>query len=44
MFLGGVVAVIIIPKEQSADFLPKDEGSAKDILVLLPPAEVLHRA
>ncbi len=26
MFLGGVVAVMIIPKEQSADFLPKDEG------------------
>ncbi len=37
MFLGGVVAVIIIPKEQSADFLPKDEGSAKDILSFRPP-------
>ena len=37
MFLGGVVAVIIIPKEQSADFLPKDEGSAKDILSSFRP-------
>ena len=37
MFLGGVVAVIIIPKEQSADFLPKDEGSAKDILASFRP-------
>lgn len=37
MFLGGVVAVIILPKEQSADFLPKDEGSFKDILVSFRP-------
>lgn len=37
MFLGGVVAVIIIPKEQSADFLPKDEGFAKDILSSFRP-------
>lgn len=37
MFLGGIVAVIIIPKEQSADFLPKDEGSAKDILASFRP-------
>ncbi len=42
MFLGGVVAVIIVPKEQSADFLPKDEGSAKDILSFR--RRVLHRA
>ena len=37
MFLGGVVAVIILPKEQSADFLPKDKGSFKDILVSFRP-------
>ena len=30
MFLGGIVAVIILPKEQSADFLPK-EKSSKDM-------------
>mgnify|MGYP000276100348 FL=1 len=29
--------MIIIPKEQSADFLPKDEGSAKDILSSFRP-------
>ena len=37
MLLGGVVAVIIIPKEQPADFLPKDEGSLKDVLVSFRP-------
>ena len=38
MFLGGVVSVLIIPKEGPADFLPKDEGTAKDVLVsFLPP-------
>lgn len=37
MFLGGVVAVIILPKEQSADFLPKEEGSFKDVLVSFRP-------
>lgn len=43
MFLGGVVAVIIIPKEQSADFLPKDEGSAKDILSSFRPPTWMKR-
>ncbi|NEG55868.1 MFS transporter [Bifidobacterium platyrrhinorum] len=38
MFLGGVVAVIIVPKESSADFLPKDEGKATDVLKsFIPP-------
>ena len=37
MFLGGLVAVIILPKEQSADFLPKEEGSFKDVLVSFRP-------
>lgn len=35
MFLGGIVAVIILPKERSADFLPKEEGS--HILVSFRP-------
>lgn len=39
MFLGGVVSMLIMPKEESADFLPKDEGSLKDVLVpFRPPA------
>ena len=38
MFLGGLVAVLIIPKERSADFLPKDEGKASDVLrSFIPP-------
>lgn len=37
MFLGGIVAVIILPKEHSADFLPKEEGSFKDVLVSFRP-------
>lgn len=37
MFLGGIVAVIILPEEQSADFLPKEEGSFKDVLVSFRP-------
>ncbi|MBT1170065.1 MFS transporter [Bifidobacterium sp. SO4] len=38
MFLGGIVAVIIVPKESSADFLPKDEGKASDVLrSFIPP-------
>ena len=37
MFLGGVAAVIIMPKEQSADFLPKDDGSLKDVLYSFRP-------
>lgn len=35
--LVGIVAVIILPKERSADFLPKEEGSFKDILVSFRP-------
>lgn len=39
MFLGGVVSMLIMPEEESADFLPKDEGSLKDVLVSFrPPA------
>ena len=38
MFLGGIVAVLIVPKESSADFLPKDEGKATDVLrSFIPP-------
>ncbi|TPF96533.1 major facilitator transporter [Bifidobacterium sp. UTCIF-39] len=37
MFLGGVVAVIIMPREQSADYLPKEEGSVKDVLMSFRP-------
>ena len=38
MFLGGVVAVLIFPKEEPADYLPKDEGTAKDVLrSFIPP-------
>ena len=37
MFLGGVVAVIIMPREQSADYLPKEEGSLKDVLMSFRP-------
>ena len=38
MFLGGFVAVLIFPKEEAADYLPKDEGTAKDVLrSFIPP-------
>ncbi|WP_055426896.1 MFS transporter [Bifidobacterium aesculapii] len=38
MFLGGLVAVLVMPKESSADFLPKDEGKAADVLrSFIPP-------
>ena len=37
MFLGGVVAVVIMPREQSADYLPKEEGSLKDVLMSFRP-------
>ncbi|MBT1166589.1 MFS transporter [Bifidobacterium simiarum] len=37
MFLGGLVSVLIIPKEAPADFLPKDEGSFKDVLMSFRP-------
>ena len=44
MFLGGIVAVIILPKERSADFLPKEEGSFKDILVSFAGAHDFYKA
>ena len=37
MFLGGVVAVLVMPKEGPADFLPKDQGSFKDVLMSFRP-------
>lgn len=37
MFLGGLVAILIMPKEPAADYLPKDEGSAKDVLMSFRP-------
>ena len=38
MFLGGLVAVLVMPKESSADFLPKDEGKVSDVLrSFIPP-------
>ena len=43
MFLGGLVAVIILPKEQSADFLPKEEGLLQGRPRILPSAEVRWR-
>ena len=32
MFLGGIVAILIMPKEGSAAYLPKDEGTMMDVL------------
>lgn len=32
MFLGGLVAVIIMPREGSAQYLPKDEGTFMDLI------------
>ena len=37
MFLGGLVSVLIMPKEGSADFLPKDQGGVKDVLMSFRP-------
>lgn len=37
MFLGGLVSVLIMPKEGPADFLPKDQGSFKDVLMSFRP-------
>lgn len=37
MFLGGIVAVLIFPKEEPADYLPKAEGGIKDVLVSFKP-------
>lgn len=36
MFLGGLVAILIIPREEAADYLPK-EGGAKEILASFRP-------
>ncbi|OZG62745.1 MFS transporter [Bifidobacterium lemurum] len=37
MFLGGLVSVLIMPKEGPADFLPKDKGSFADVLMSFRP-------
>ena len=37
MFLAGPASIVIIPRESSADFLPKDEGSLKDVLASFRP-------
>lgn len=37
MFLGGVVAVILIPREQSADYLPPAKKGFKDVLLSFRP-------
>lgn len=37
MFLGGVVAVAIIPREESADYLPKEQGGFAQILASFRP-------
>ena len=37
MFLGGVVAVLIFPKEEPADYLPKADSGVKDIVMSFRP-------
>lgn len=37
MFAGGLAAVLIIPKEGPADFLPRDKSTAKDVLMSFRP-------
>lgn len=37
MFLGGIVAILIMPRESSAAYLPKDEGTFKDVLRSFQP-------
>ena len=37
MFLGGVVAVLIIPKEESADYLPASETGFKEVIMSFRP-------
>ena len=37
MSLGGVVAVLVMPKDGPADFLPKVQGSFKDVLMSFRP-------
>lgn len=37
MLLGGIVAVLIMPREPGADYLPKEEGGVKDMLASFRP-------
>lgn len=37
MFLGGFVAVLIFPKEEAADYLPKADSGVKDIIMSFRP-------
>lgn len=37
MFLGGFVAVLIFPKEEAADYLPKGDSGVKDIVMSFRP-------
>ncbi|GGI15079.1 hypothetical protein GCM10007377_14120 [Galliscardovia ingluviei] len=37
MFLGGVVAVLIIPKEESADYLPASQTGFKEVIMSFRP-------
>lgn len=37
MFLGGLVAVLIMPREESADYLPREQGGAKEVLMSFRP-------
>lgn len=37
MFLGGFVAVLIFPKEEAADYLPKADSGVKDIVMSFRP-------
>lgn len=37
MFLGGLVAVLVMPRERPADYLPRDRSGAKDVLASFRP-------
>lgn len=37
MFLGGLVAVLIIPREESADYLPRENGTKEVLASFRPP-------
>ena len=37
MFLGGFVAVLVFPKEEAADYLPKADSGVKDIVMSFHP-------
>ena len=39
MFLGGVVAVLIIPKEESADYLPASQTGFKEVIMSFRPPQ-----